>query len=818
MILEECSDRTTDRLDQYAEGPQWRAFPGARGVKVWFSDAEVLRNSLNLYHPYSSWGRVAKLLGGITPRPLHRLLFRSGPGKVVAARFGQLTGLIRKQLADETLTVSFSAGTPGPHRKLTAQVARAGRVISYVKIGQDETVAALLEHEADMLAWLRRERFASENLPQILALKREQRLTLLFLSSPARPGRPRPPQPDVKDTRFLSGLASLGVSRAPIAEVLEGMGFDAYLKQTLAQNEKAAPVLQRAMERVKDSFETTGVSMTPCHGDYGPWNTLQLADGSLFVIDWEYGERRAPALTDVFHRLLMPACYLLHYGPCKVVDQLLSVPGNPVLSPLIAQSGVSAAEVPSYVLLYLLGQLVGGRHGRHEDEFMMEMIQHALSSASEMSRRRKVLVFAYACQPGYGSEPGVGWRMCEAISREHEAWVITRKNNRQGIEQALAEQANPYLHFAYVDLPSWARFWKKGERGVRLYYYLWQFVALRAAIKLARTVKFDLAHHVTFVNDYFFTGLALQGIPFVWGPIGSPGRKPATLSNNPLKVLIQRRDYYFKAFVRATDPLFWLSAIRAKLIIGIDDDIRRRFPLSLLARKKYISHTAIGVEEELMVQRRRDVRLRSGFEVLSMGKLSPIKGFDLTMRAFAQFAQTDPSARLKIVGDGPLKQSLGRLAEDSGVGDRVDFVPLLPRAAAMKIMGEADVFLFPSSEAEGMVVLEALAQGLPVVCLARGGPGKMVTPECGFAVEVSPSAIEGLAGALKALAQDKALLERMSAAARRHVRDKYLWETRHRAIRQWYLAAGIAVATSPQLQSSARRRDANGVGYGDRAD
>jgi glycosyltransferase involved in cell wall biosynthesis len=69
----------------------------------------------------------------------------------------------------------------------------------------------------------------------------------------------------------------------------------------------------------------------------------------------------------------------------------------------------------------------------------------------------------------------------------------------------------------------------------------------------------------------------------------------------------------------------------------------------------------------------------------------------------------------------------------------------------------------------------------------------MVPPECGFAVEQGTleEVIDALASCLERLASDRVLCEQMGAACRRTVRERYIWEQRHRAIRDWYRAAGI---------------------------
>ena len=64
----------------------------------------------------------------------------------------------------------------------------------------------------------------------------------------------------------------------------------------------------------------------------------------------------------------------------------------------------------------------------------------------------KILISAYACEPGKGSEPGAGWEWVRAAAAEHELWVLTRANNRDAIE---ASELVGRVTFVFVDLPSW---------------------------------------------------------------------------------------------------------------------------------------------------------------------------------------------------------------------------------------------------------------------------------------------------------------------------------------------------------------------------
>ena len=96
-------------------------------------------------------------------------------------------------------------------------------------------------------------------------------------------------------------------------------------------------------------------------------------------------------------------------------------------------------------------------------------------------QKLKLLISAYACEPGKGSEPGVGWRWAlETAALGHDVWVLTRSNNEPAIAHQLAVLGHPSnLHFLYYDLPPSLRWWKRGGLTVHLYYLLWQWGAYK---------------------------------------------------------------------------------------------------------------------------------------------------------------------------------------------------------------------------------------------------------------------------------------------------------------------------------------------------
>jgi glycosyltransferase involved in cell wall biosynthesis len=330
----------------------------------------------------------------------------------------------------------------------------------------------------------------------------------------------------------------------------------------------------------------------------------------------------------------------------------------------------------------------------------------------------RIVAFAYACEPESGAEPGAGWMWARMLARLGESWVVTRENNRDAIEAmlpAIAERDR--LHFEYVDLPAWARFWKRGLRGVHAYYVLWQIAALRRARALNDEQRFDLAWHLTFANAWIGSAAALLGTRFVYGPIGggvkTPWRLvPALGLRGSLQELLR---ITVRGAARYGNPLARLSWRRADMILVQNPETREWLPKRHRAKVEIFPNAVLEAFDGPRAPRDPD-----GKVALFAARLSPWKGAALAIRVIARL----PGWRLLVVGSGPDAARLRRLAGRLGVTDRLQYLGHVPRARFLQLtIGGADVLLFPSMhEDAGWVVAEARAAGLPVVALDRGGP------------------------------------------------------------------------------------------------
>ena len=139
------------------------------------------------------------------------------------------------------------------------------------------------------------------------------------------------------------------------------------------------------------------------------------------------------------------------------------------------------------------------------------------------------------------------------------------------------------------------------------------------------------------------------------------------------------------------------------------------------------------------------------FRFVTIARLKPSKNVAGLLEAFARVASSEPERiTLTVVGDGPERARLTERARVLGVENQVRFLGECDREAVRNVLGRAHAFVLPSHhETFGVVVLEAMATGLPVVATASGGPEDLVTPDTGLLVP--PGDPEALAEGLRTL-------------------------------------------------------------------
>ena len=329
----------------------------------------------------------------------------------------------------------------------------------------------------------------------------------------------------------------------------------------------------------------------------------------------------------------------------------------------------------------------------------------------------RVLLSAYACETGKGSEPEVGFRTLLAAAAEHEVWVLTRENNIPSLAGFLA--GHPHqdrVHLIGFDLGGREQRIKKalGRAGLQWYYNLWQRQVAAVAADLDRDVNFDVIHHVTFASYWTGAGVSSVGKAFVWGPVGGGVEVPIGLI--PELGLRGFAEEIARSTIRrmvALSPRVQSSARRAKEVLVQNKDTARRVQTDAAIR--IVSNATCVASNVPVTSGERTA------EIVVVGRLVPWKAPVLALRAL-RYVRNE-GARLVFYGRGPETKRVQRLARRWGLSERVTFAGFVPRQDLLNRVGTAGALLHPSLHDEaGLAISEALTLGTPVVCLDKGGP------------------------------------------------------------------------------------------------
>lgn len=205
----------------------------------------------------------------------------------------------------------------------------------------------------------------------------------------------------------------------------------------------------------------------------------------------------------------------------------------------------------------------------------------------------------------------------------------------------------------------------------------------------------------------------------------------------------------------------WLTS----RVIAVSHDLAGYMNSKIGISKKKIGVIINGIDEVRFIPSGETAG--KGETIGIVARLAPVKGIDILLRAMRIVVSKRPSSRLKIVGDGPERQALEKLAVNLGISDNVEFLGFMREIP--HLLGQMDLVVLSSySEGTSITLLEAMAAGKPVVVTSVGGNSAIVEDgKNGFLVP--PGAPGELADAILRLLDDHKLRERMSAENRRKI-------------------------------------------------
>ena len=362
-----------------------------------------------------------------------------------------------------------------------------------------------------------------------------------------------------------------------------------------------------------------------------------------------------------------------------------------------------------------------------------------------MTRRYRLLVFAYACEPGRGSEPGAGWGMVRALSQVSECVVLIGPTHAEPIaEWERVHGTSEGVTFVVVPEASHPTIPGRGRIGWFIAYLRWLRRAEATAHKLHAERAFDAVCHASYSTYWLPTPAVRLGIPCLWGPVGGAVVTPLQLwpalglpgvGIEFLDLLVVRACAALPATRRTWADAGW-RVLQNNATLS-------RLPARLRDRSTVLNH-ALFTE----IEPRSSVL--PGRHLLFVGGLQTRKGLRLVLSALAQ---TPPAVSLTIVGDGPERRAMERLAHRLGVVGRVEFRGHLDRAVVLGMFAEAAASVFTGLREEGGLALaEAMLCGCAVIVLDHGGPSAIMAyaTDQSRVARIRPGTVAGTARRLAA--------------------------------------------------------------------
>ena len=407
------------------------------------------------------------------------------------------------------------------------------------------------------------------------------------------------------------------------------------------------------------------------------------------------------------------------------------------------------------------------------------------------NKRLKILLGCYACDPGYGSEPGMGWNFVSNIAKHHDVHAIVEEGEfKNTLTRFAAEhpEAVKNITFHYVRRTHHETLRKFWPPSYYWFYRVWHRKAYQYAKKLHAKENFDIIHQVT-ISGFREPGFLWKlGKPFIWGPLGGFTDTPWCLlsSLGPLGALhfgvrniingIQKR-WGFSARAAAKHSAAILTSTTKAV-----DEIKRFWNRDAVLMNEVGLET--GHEQFCSPPHEPGAPLR----ICWAGEHIPRKALDILLQALPLCKE---KMELHVLSKGPRMEAWKRLAHQLGLDNVVTFHGFVPREEAFRIMSSSHVFCITSvREDTSTVVFEAFRYGLPIIALDHCGFSTVIDETSGIKIPINSrrQVISDYARHLDYLATHEEKRQELSAGALDRCQS-FTWEAKMAILNELYFKA-----------------------------
>ncbi len=406
-------------------------------------------------------------------------------------------------------------------------------------------------------------------------------------------------------------------------------------------------------------------------------------------------------------------------------------------------------------------------------------------------RRLGVLLVSEHASARFGGEAALGLHYFRVLrERDVDVRLVTHARTREELARLFGD--DPRIHYV-EDTRAHRVLWRLGRwLPARLAHFTLGFLSRlltqRAQRRLVRRLvaqqRVDVIHQPMPVSPREPSTLHGFGVPVLIGPMNGGMRYPPGFARRD--GLVGRA--LLAAGRAASEGLNRLMPGKREAALLMVANARTRAALPRCASPRVVEVVENGVDLRLWAEAGEAAAdaVDGPATFVFMGRLVALKCVDVLLEALADALARTPM-RLVVVGDGPERERLQRLARRLGLagradgGDAVRFTGWLPQAECAAQLRRADALVLPSvHECGGAVVLEAMAMGRPVIAAAWGGPADYIDAGCGVLVEPTDRRAlrDGFAAAMQRLAAAPDLRRALGRAGREKVVRDFDWEVK----------------------------------------